>query len=188
MRRLVHEKHTPRETRLPVPAIFSKRRLRNRSKPLEKQKISSLRDEKINVRASTGGAGPHSSFYRVGAALTGFPFGRLAGRQERSGLRIANQQGPARHTEIRGVQAKPPILHPATNEWKRHEIIEHPDDRGLLELREIVGGRKVGALLQRLCGRLDQRHPLADEVPRRERRVLRHEGLDAAATDRKSVV
>jgi hypothetical protein len=79
------------------------------------------------------------------------------------------------------VQLDVPPLDQLAQAREGQEIVEGVDDRRLLQPHEVLGRRRVTARAELLRRRRDQRHPLADEIARRERLPVLGEGAHAAA-------
>ena len=99
---------------------------------------------------------------------------------------IGGRKRPARDVEIRAVQKQAALLNRRADKRKGHQVRQAVEDCGLLEPGQVFRRRVAGRLAvqrgsDRGGGGGDQRHPLADEVARRKRRLVRREGADPAA-------
>jgi hypothetical protein len=113
---------------------------------------------------------------RVGRSC---PDGAALDRHEATGLTIERRQLSGRNPEIGAVESNPAALNQLAQSWKGHEIVEGVGNRRLFEAREAV--RRVTARTELSCCGRNQRHPFADEVAGRERRVTFSKGAHPAA-------
>src|SRR5260221_8391341 len=98
---------------------------------------------------------------------------------EAPGGRITQQKNTVGDAEIGPMKVESPALDQDADAGKAHQVGEAELDHGELQTMQMIRG--VAARSDTLGCRSDQRHPVADEIARRERCRLLGEGANAAA-------